>query len=165
VPSTNRAGVCRFEKMLGAELCRFARRVERIGQEKQAGSERRFRFRLFGTHHARLPSAIGVATEEDGAGRHILQGSDRILQSGTIAFTIVGSRRPVKTDPDETADRSAAQESPLRQNLRQSQAIAGLAIRSRAGSQNQSLAGGAFGTMQKTAHEWVDRYVGINSRA
>jgi len=37
-----------------------------------------------------------VATEEDGAGRHILQGSDRILQTGTIAFTIVGSRRPVR---------------------------------------------------------------------
>jgi len=94
VPSTNREG-CAGEKMLGAELCRFARRVERIGQEKQAGSERRFRFRLFGTHHARLPSAIGVATEEDGLAviffRAVTHSSIR-----PIAFTIVGSRRPVR---------------------------------------------------------------------
>jgi hypothetical protein len=38
-----------------------------------------------------------VATEENGARSHTLQGSDRILQSGTIAFTIVRSRRAVRT--------------------------------------------------------------------
>jgi hypothetical protein len=52
---------------------------------------------MFGAQHAGLPSAVGMASEEDWTLRQISQRRDGVLQSGAVAFAIIRSRRPVGT--------------------------------------------------------------------
>jgi len=89
----------KMEKVLRAKLIGLSRRMQRIRQQEEAGSQSRSFVRGFlrnlGTEHAGLPSAVGVAAEKYAAGREILDYRDCILQAGTIAFAVAWCRRSV----------------------------------------------------------------------
>src|ERR1700682_3283974 len=64
--------------------------MQRVGEQEQS----RDQFWLFGTEHAGLASAVGVAAEED-ALRHSFHRGNGIYKSGTITDRIARSGRAV----------------------------------------------------------------------
>jgi len=89
--------------MLGAELVGLSRRMQRVRQQEQTrgwfgdllrGFSRSF-FSQFGAEHACLPSAVGVATEEDATGHEISEYGECIVQAGAITLGVTRPRRTI----------------------------------------------------------------------
>lgn len=82
-------GCAQVGKMLRALLLGTARGMQRVG-EKQEG---RGQVRLLGAEHARLASAIGVASEVDATGREFFYSSDCMGKAGTVTGGVSGPGR------------------------------------------------------------------------
>src|SRR5260370_26788398 len=77
--------------MLSTHLVGLARRMQRVGEQQQT----RDKFRLFGTEHAGLASAVGVSAEGNASGYYFLHRGDGVAQAGTITGRIARAGRSV----------------------------------------------------------------------
>ena len=145
------AGRAQIRQMLNAKLLRLARRMQRIGKQQQSGHQ----LRLRGAKHRRLPPAIGVAAQKNSA-RHILaQSRNRIAQTRAIAFRIARKRRagsPLLAKGQIAAQNDVAMSGKSFAERHQQRSSA---IRARAMRQDQSVAVGIFGSVQKSANSGI----------
>ena len=146
--------------MLDAELLRFARRVQRIGEQQQARNQIWFG----GAEHRGLASTVGVAAEKDPARDTLTQSSNRVAQARTIALRVAGKRRtgsPVLAEGQIATQDGVAMSSKRFAERHQQR---GAAIRTRAVSQDQRFAVGIRGRVQEAADSGVQRIVGKRNR-
>src|SRR5438309_9689817 len=73
--------------MLRALLLRLARRVQRVGKQKQGCGQ----IPVFRAQHAGLAAAVGVSPQEDSTLNHPSHYCDRILQTGAVAGGVGGA--------------------------------------------------------------------------
>jgi hypothetical protein len=152
--------------MLRALLLGAARRVQRVGKKQQTCSQ----FGLLGREHAGLAAAIGVAGKEDSrprfgnreewATRKFFHRGHGVPDAGAVPRGIARCGRT--EGPELTKRQVAAQDRDPRigERFRKRAQKRSLGVGSRAVSQNDGVAIGSSGGMQKSPDGWVEGGVG-----
>jgi hypothetical protein len=139
--------------MLNAKLFGLARRVQGVRKQEESRYQRWFG----GTEYCGLASTVGVATEKNPACRSFPQNGDRIPQTRTIAFRV--ARRKRRSGPPLLAEgQIAAQNHVAMSGKRFAERYQqrSSAIRARAVSQDQRVAIGVLGRVQKSAYSGIE---------
>lgn len=154
-------------KMLCALLFGTARRMERVGEQEHA----RRQIGFFGAEHARLAAAVGVTAKEDLSTlipvfaksrrfvHHLLHRGYCVSEAGAVAGGVAGAGRPKGSCLTKREIASEDREASSGKRVGQDAKQPGLRISSRAMGQDQCIAIGGFGSMQKTAHFRIGRFL------
>src|SRR5215472_3053018 len=155
-------------QMLRSLLLRTARGMQRVGKKQEPGGQ----IRVFGTEHAGLASAVGVAAEEHAGPRlvqagcrgslaflnigqkrgthHRPQRADGVLQPGTVAGSIGGTGRSEGTCLAEWKVAAQDAESGAGEAVGQCPEQRRLSVSSGSVSEDETLSIWAFGSVKKS---------------
>ena len=139
-------------QMLAAQLLGFARRVKRVGEQKESG----YQIGFGGAEHRCLASTVRMTAEKDSPCDALPQHSHCVAQACAIALGIARKRRtgaPLVPERQITAQDCVTVPSKC---FAQGDEQWGIAVRTRAMCEDQSVADGILGRVQETSNRGVE---------
>ena len=144
------------EKMGGAQLCWFSRRMQRIRQQKQPG----YKLRLISGEHAGLTAAVGVSAEKNLAWDFRPYNLHGVAETFAVAGCHGGKRRPVWTRLAKRQITAQDQETCVSKGAGERGQKPGLAIGARAMRKHKAIAIGVVRLVQEPANRWFSTEIG-----